>query len=184
MVLINKVINNVGKSGTKCLKMAKKVISLPFENCIFMITFIGEYYIRIDVKGRLALPAAFKKQLGDDSSGGMFILKEDMYEQCLVLYPSSEWDRQNQIIRSKLNPFDRLHNQFLRSFSKGAIEVSLDSAGRLLIPKRLIDFAGIDKDIVLSGQDGKIELWSAEVYKSLWETTPDFAALANKVMNL
>ncbi|MGI6479325.1 MAG: division/cell wall cluster transcriptional repressor MraZ [Salinivirgaceae bacterium] len=148
-----------------------------------MVTFIGEYNIRIDAKGRIVLPTAFIKQVGDIPQREVFILKEDMYEQCLVLYPISEWDRQNQIIRSKLNPFDREHNQFLRSFSKGAIEVSTDNVNRILIPKRLLEFAKITKEIVLSGQDGKIEIWSAEMYQSLWDNSPDFEQLAKKVMN-
>ncbi|HOG18954.1 MAG TPA: division/cell wall cluster transcriptional repressor MraZ [Salinivirgaceae bacterium] len=148
-----------------------------------MVTFIGEYNIRIDAKGRIVLPTAFIKQVGDIPQREVFILKEDMYEQCLVLYPISEWDRQNQIIRSKLNPFDREHNQFLRSFSKGAAEVSTDNVNRILIPKRLLEFAKITKDIVLSGQDGKIEIWSAEMYQSLWDNSPDFEQLAKKVMN-
>ncbi|HPW66558.1 MAG TPA: division/cell wall cluster transcriptional repressor MraZ [Salinivirgaceae bacterium] len=148
-----------------------------------MVTFIGEYNIRIDAKGRIVLPTAFIKQVGDIPQREVFILKEDMYEQCLVLYPISEWDRQNQIIRSKLNPFDREHNQFLRSFSKGAVEVSTDNVNRILIPKRLLEFAKITKEIVLSGQDGKIEVWSAEMYQNLWDNSPDFEQLAKKVMN-
>jgi MraZ protein len=158
-------------------------VFLPVENCIDMITFVGEYTIRIDAKGRLVLPSAFKKQVGGAPLSDSFILKEDMYEKCLVLYPAAEWERQNQIIRSRLNPFDKQHNQFLRSFSKGAIEVTLDSVNRLLVPKRLMEFANIDKDVVLSGQDGKIEIWSSESYQKLWESAPDFEELAKKVMN-
>jgi MraZ protein len=158
-------------------------VFLPVENCIVMVTFVGEYNIRIDAKGRLVLPSAFKKQVGEAASGDSYILKEDMYEQCLVLFPATEWERQNQIIRSKLNPFDKQHNQFLRSFSKGAIEVTLDSVNRFLVPKRLLEFAQIDKDVVLSGQDGKIEIWATEVYQRLWDNAPDFEELAKKVMN-
>ena len=163
--------------------MGKLFVFLHIQSCFIMVTFIGEYNIRIDAKGRIVLPTAFIKQVGDIPQREVFILKEDMYEQCLVLYPISEWDRQNQIIRSKLNPFDREHNQFLRSFSKGAIEVSTDNVNRILIPKRLLEFAKITKEIVLSGQDGKIEIWSAEMYQSLWDNSPDFDQLAKKVMN-
>lgn len=164
-------------------KNGKLFVFLHVQSCLIMVTFIGEYNIRIDAKGRIVLPTAFIKQVGDIPQREVFILKEDMYEQCLVLYPISEWDRQNQIIRSKLNPFDREHNQFLRSFSKGAAEVSTDNVNRILIPKRLLEFAKITKDIVLSGQDGKIEIWSAEMYQNLWDNSPDFEQLAKKVMN-
>ena len=148
-----------------------------------MVTFIGEYNVKLDAKGRFVLPVAFIKQLDKESSGECFILKEDLFEGCLSFYPYSEWDRQNQIIREKINPFERQHNQFLRSFSKGAVEVSLDSINRILIPKRLIDYAQIQKDIVLSGQDGKIEIWSAESYEQHWKNAPDFESLAKDVLN-
>ena len=166
-------VGNNGENG-------KLFVFLHIQSCFIMVTFIGEYNIRIDAKGRIVLPTAFIKQVGDIPQREVFILKEDMYEQCLVLYPISEWDRQNQIIRSKLNPFDREHNQFLRSFSKGAIEVSTDNVNRILIPKRLLEFAKITKEIVLSGQDGKIEIWSAEMHQSLWDNSPDFEQLAKK----
>ncbi|MDD2564474.1 MAG: division/cell wall cluster transcriptional repressor MraZ [Salinivirgaceae bacterium] len=166
----------MGRSG-------KVFVFLPIENCIDMIPFVGEYNVRIDAKGRLVLPSALKKQGDTTELGAVYILKEDMYEQCLVLYPASEWERQNTLIRSKLNPFDRAHNQFLRSFSKGAFEILLDSNNRLLIPKRLLEFAQIDRDVVLSGQDGKIEIWSADMYQQMWSKAPDFEQLAKKVMN-
>ncbi len=173
----------MGKCGKKWEKMGKLFVFLHVESCIIMVTFIGEYNIRIDAKGRIVLPSAYLKQIGDMPQREVFILKEDLYEKCLVLYPISEWDRQNQLIRSKLNPFDREHNQFLRSFSKGAAEVTSDNVNRILIPKRLLEFANITKDIVLSGQDGKIEIWGAENYQGLWNSAPDFEMLAKKVMN-
>ena len=148
-----------------------------------MISFVGEYSVRIDAKGRLVLPSALKKQGVEADSAGMYVLKEDMYERCLVLYPAMEWERQNAIIRNKINPFDREHNQFLRSFSKGACEISLDSVNRILIPKRLLEYAQIERDVVLSGQDGKIEIWAAEIYQQMWNNAPDFEILAKKVMN-
>lgn len=148
-----------------------------------MATFIGEYNVKIDTKGRFVVPVAFMRQLDKDSADECFILKEDLFEKCLCIYPYSEWDRQNSIIREKINPFERQHNQFLRSFSKGAVEVSLDSTNRILIPKRLMDYAQIRKDIVLSGQDGKIEIWSAESYEQHWDNAPDFESLAKNVLN-
>ncbi len=145
--------------------------------------FVGEYSSRVDSKGRIVFPTVFKKQCGTAANGDIFILKEDLYEKCLVMYPLAEWERQNQIIREKLNPFDREHNQFLRMFSKGACEVTLDSVNRFLVPKRLLDYAGIEKEVVLSGQDSKIEIWSAETFAKMWENPVDFGELAKRVIN-
>ena len=158
---------------------------LYFYNCKkrFIVNFVGEFTSKIDPKRRIVLPALFKKQLGNTPSSDLFILKEDLYEKCLVLYPMQEWERQNQIILEKLNPFNREHNQFLRIFSKGACEVTLDNVNRFLIPKRLLEYAGIEKDVVLSGQNSKIEIWAAESYQKIWDNPVDFGALADKIMN-
>jgi len=78
-----------------------------------MISFIGDYTCRLDSKGRITLPSAFKRQMKDDVKDG-FVLKRDVFEKCLILYPMKEWDRQNQIIRSKTNPYNKEHASFLR----------------------------------------------------------------------
>lgn len=146
-----------------------------------MTTFIGDYPCKIDAKGRVVLPSAFKKQL-DSAAKERFVVKKDVFEKCLVLYPMDEWERQVQIIRNKLNPYNKEHNRFLRGFYKGTAELVLDSNNRILVPKRLLEVVEIDKEIVMAGQDGKIELWSKEFYESIDENEDDFAALAEKIM--
>jgi len=145
-----------------------------------MANFIGDYHCKIDAKGRILFPAGLKKQLAAEGNG--FVIKKDLFEQCLVMYTSAEWERQNQIIRSQINPFNKEHNRFLRGFYRGTAEIELDNNGRLLLPKRLLDEAGIDKEIVLSGQDTKIELWAEGKYDAMEENEEDFAALAEKIM--
>ncbi|MBO7477695.1 MAG: protein mraZ, partial [Salinivirgaceae bacterium] len=108
--------------------------------------------------------------------------KKDLFEQCLVMYTSAEWERQNAAIRSQINPFNPEHNRFLRGFYRGTAEIELDNNGRLLLPKRLLDEVGIDKDVVLSGQDTKIELWAESKYDAIAEDPEAFAALAEKTM--
>jgi MraZ protein len=146
-----------------------------------MATFIGDYTCRVDVKGRVILPSAFKKQM-PAAAMDKFVVKKDIFEQCLVLYPMDEWDRQNSIIRSRINPYNKEHSQFLRGFYKGTAEVILDASNRILIPRRLLDIAGIDGEVVLAGQDGKIEIWSREKYIEQPGETHDFALLAEKIM--
>ena len=151
------------------------------EDNIVMITFIGDYHCKLDAKGRLTFPASLKKQISS-ASGGRFVVKKDIFESCLVLFPMEEWERQNAIIRSKINPYNKEHNRFLRNFYMGSAEVDLDSNNRLLIPSRLLDMVNISKEAVLAGQDGKIEIWSKELYESAAENMEDFALLAEKIM--
>jgi MraZ protein len=145
-----------------------------------MNSFIGDYVCKIDEKGRLLLPAAFKKALSAEAHN-TFVVKKDIYEPCLVLYPLNEWEKQVQLIRQRLNPYNREHNAFLRGFFKGTAEIELDVTNRLLIPKRLLEEVKIDREAILSGQDGKIEVWNKDAYESI--SHPDeFARLAEKIM--
>ncbi len=146
-----------------------------------MTTFIGDYNCKTDAKGRITLPSALKKQMCS-ASQGIFVVKKDIFEKCLVLFPIEEWDRQNKIIRDKINPYNKEHNKFLRNFYRGSAEVILDSNNRMLIPKRLLDLVEIKKDVVLAGQDGKIEIWANELYEFFDEESENFAALAEKIM--
>jgi len=146
-----------------------------------MTTFIGDYNCRVDEKGRVTFPSSLKKQM-DTVLQNRFVVKKDIFEQCLVLYPIEEWERQNSIIRSKINPYNKEHNKFLRNFYRGSAEIVLDGNNRLLIPKRLLELAEISKEAILAGQYGKIEIWSKELYEEAEESHEDFAALAEKIM--
>jgi len=146
-----------------------------------MATFIGDYECKVDVKGRIILPMAFKKQMPADASD-RFVVRKDIFENCLVLYSIDDWNRQLEKIRRKINPYNREHNMFLRNFFKGTAELTLDSSNRLLVPRRLLDIIGSSRNVVLAGQDGRIEIWSAEVYDKLDMPTSDFADLAEKLL--
>jgi MraZ protein len=146
-----------------------------------MISFIGDYNGKLDSKGRLNLPSAFKRQMQESFTDG-FVLKRDVYDKCLILYPMKEWERQNQLIRSRTNPYNREHSRFLRLYFSGTAEVMPDAANRILIPKRLQEYAGIEDDVILAGQYGKIEIWSAPDYENLTKADDDFASMAEKIL--
>ena len=146
-----------------------------------MATFIGDYTCKIDAKGRIILPMVFKKQL-PASAPDHFVVRRDIFERCLVLYSGEDWNRQIEKIRSRINPYKREHNLFLRNFFKGTAELTLDNNNRLLIPRRLLDLAGIKRDVVLAGQDGRIELWAADLYEKIDMPVDDFANLAEKLL--
>ena len=98
-----------------------------------MTTFIGDYPCKADSKGRIMLPSALKKQMAG-AVQDRFVVKKDIFEKCLVLFPFDEWERQIKILRSKINPYNREHNKFLREFYKGTAEITLDGNNRMLIP--------------------------------------------------
>jgi MraZ protein len=146
-----------------------------------MATFIGDYTCKVDAKGRIILPMAFKRQMPAGAQDH-FVVRKDIFEQCLVLYSIEDWNRQIEKIRSRINPYNREHNLFLRNFFKGTAELTLDNNNRLLVPKRLTDLAGIKRDVVLAGQDGRIEMWAADLYEKIDMPSEDFANLAEKLM--
>jgi len=147
-----------------------------------MIGFLGEYESTLDAKGRFLLPAGFKKQLPKDD-GTHFIINRG-FEKCLTLYPVLSWKPIYSKI-SQLNDFDPKVREFRRYFLNGATQVELDSAGRILLPKNLMEHASLEKDIVLVSALHKIEIWDKNKYQKFFESfTPEsFSKLANEVMN-
>ena len=148
-------------------------------NCLN--TIIGTYECKVDAKGRLLLPAPLKKQLAASLQEG-FVLKRSVFQPCLELYPMSEWNvLMNKV--NKLNRFVKKNNDFIRRFTAGVKVVEIDNLGRLLIPKDLVVFASVSKDIVLSSAVNIIEIWDKDLYeKSIDDATVDFADLAEDVM--
>lgn len=134
----------------------------------------------MDAKGRVLLPMALRKQMLEEGSD-VFVLRKDIYESCLVLYSKDEWDRQTEILGKKLNPYNRQHNEFLRLYYKDVERVEIDSVGRILISARMKTLAGLDKELVLAGQLGKVEIWSKTQYDN--STKMDqFSVLAEKLL--
>lgn len=127
------------------------------------------------------LPAPLKKQLSQEVNEG-FVLKRSVFQPCLELYPMNEWNVMMQKI-NKLNRFVKKNNDFIRRFTAGVKIIEIDATGRLLIPKDLVVFAGIDKDIVLSSAVNIVEIWDKDKYeKSIDDSVMDFADLAEDVM--
>jgi len=127
------------------------------------------------------IPAALKKQLAGSLQDG-FVLKRSVFQPCLELYPMSEWNLMMQKI-NKLNRFVKKNNDFIRRFTAGVKVVEIDALGRLLVPKDLMTFSQISKDIVLSSAVNIVEIWDKELYeKSIAGDDIDFADLAEDAM--
>lgn len=141
---------------------------------------MGEYDCRLDPKGRLRLPSDLLSQLGD-REGLSFVMNRG-FENCLTLYPKPVWDHISTEVNN-LNQFVKKNREFARYFLRGATPLELDGADRILLPKRLLEWAGIDKDVILSAINDRIEIWSKDQYDSLLESEPDdFSDLAEEVL--
>jgi len=146
-----------------------------------MTTFIGDYSCKVDAKGRIILPMVFKKQM-PSAAEDRFVVRKGIFGKCLVLYSMEEWSKEIEKIRSRLNPYNKEHDEFMRIFFKGTAEMELDSSNRLLIPKRMLELAGIEKDVVLLGKDRWIEIWAEEVYAQIDMPSDQFSNLAEKLL--
>ena len=145
-----------------------------------MTNFLGEFECKLDSKSRIALPAAFKKQLPPEAEG-RFVMNRG-FEKHLVLYPKHDWDVISAEI-NRLNIYVKKNRAFVRYFFRGATEIALDSAGRLLLPKSLLGYAGITSELVLFGYHNRLEVWAKEIYYDLMDDEPeDFADLAEEIM--
>lgn len=145
-----------------------------------MANFIGEYELSIDAKGRFLLPSSFRKQIPKDA--GMEFVVSRGFEQCLNLYPMDEWNILSDKI-NKLNDFNPKVRDFKRLFLNGANIVESDAAGRLLLTKTLLEHAGISKDIVLTAQGNKMEIWDKAAHRAhIQSKMGDFSDLANEVL--
>lgn len=161
-------------------KCGEKIDIFEVENPA-MLNLIGTYECKIDAKGRLLLPSKLKKQLLPCLEDG-FVLKRAVFQSCLELYPMGEW--QNLMAKvHKLNRFNKKNNDFIRRFTAGVKMIEVDGSGRLLVPKDLYEFAGLEKEIVLSSAINIVEIWDKNKYEqAINEAADDFADLAEEVM--
>ncbi|MGB5227107.1 MAG: division/cell wall cluster transcriptional repressor MraZ [Eudoraea sp.] len=146
-----------------------------------MISFIGTYDCKADVKGRIMIPVTLKNQMAPVLNKG-FVIKRSVFQPCLELYPMDEWNLLMEKMNKK-NRFKKKNNDFIRRFSAGVKPLEIDGTGRLLIPKNLVSVAGINKEVVLSSAINIIEIWDKDSYeKVIDETAENFAELAEEVM--
>lgn len=145
-----------------------------------MSHFLGEFECKLDAKGRLMLPAGLRKQMPEAEREGLVMNRG--FEKHLVIYTRKEWDAIVEDL-SKLNQYEKKTREFIRYFTRGATELSLDAAGRILLPKSLMEYAGICTDAVLASQFNKIEVWAKDAYDAQLDNEPDnFSNLAEEVM--
>ena len=150
-----------------------------------MIKFFGEHSAKVDDKGRVVFPAAYKGIM--PAEGDMrFVVRKDTFANCLEMYTYSEWERQSEEVRSRLNPaFNESHAKFWRAYLHNCAVVEPDAKlGRISIPRKLLEMIGVTKEVVFSGNDYKIEIWAKENFESSVISNEEFISIAGSLSDL
>lgn len=142
--------------------------------------FHGEFVATMDNKGRFMLPGGLKKQLPENETTFMICRG---FEKCLKFYTKEAWDELAAKLL-KLNEYDVKERNLKRLFLRGMTEVELDSTNRILLPQSLKEYAGIEKDIVLSSSVSYFEIWDEKTYNALFNdfSEDEFSKLAKEFM--
>lgn len=144
--------------------------------------FLGNVEAKTDAKGRAFLPAVFRKVLSA-SGEETLVLRKDVFQSCLVLYPESVWNERLDMLKAQLKPWKPVHQQMFRQFVSEAEVVTLDGNGRFLISKRLQRAAGISQDLQFIGMDDTIEIWSPQDLQKTLRSDEAFGEEFEKIMN-
>ena len=144
--------------------------------------FLGNIEAKTDAKGRAFLPAVFRKVLQASGEENL-VLRKDVFQKCLVLYPESVWNSRLDMLKNQLRPWKQTHQQMFRQFVSEAEVVSLDGNGRFLISKRLQKVADIEQDIQFIGMDDTIEIWAPQNLELTLKTEEDFGREFEQIMN-
>lgn len=124
-----------------------------------MDRFLGNIDAKADAKGRIFVPASFRKIL-QKTKDERLILRKDIFQDCLVLYPENVWNEELTLLRSRLNKWDEEQQQLFRQFVLETEILEMDANGRILIPKRYMQAAGISSEVRFVGMDHTIEIWA------------------------
>ena len=147
-----------------------------------MAKFIGEYSVKIDDKGRMIFPSAFKSVLSGEESMAL-VVKKDMFENCLEMYTYSQWEEESNGVKARLNFFRKEHAEFWREYMRDRAVVEPDEKlGRITIPKKMLASIGAQKEMIFVGNDHKIEIWSKEKYSQKQMSSDEFIALAQSIL--
>ena len=144
--------------------------------------FLGNIEAKADSKGRVFLPSVFRKVLQASGEENL-VLRKDVFQKCLVLYPESVWNARLDMLKNQLRPWKQTHQQMFRQFVSEAEVVNLDGNGRFLISKRLQKVAEIEQDIQFIGMDDTIEIWAPKNLRQTLQSEEDFGREFEQIMN-
>ena len=146
-----------------------------------MLRFLGNIEAKTDAKGRVFIPATFRKQLQAASEESL-VLRKDVFQDCLVLYPESVWFKTQEQLRRRLNRWNARQQAVFRQFVSDAEVVIPDGNGRILIPRRYLQMAGIESEVRFIGMDNTIEIWAKARAEQPFMEAEDFSQALQEVL--
>ncbi len=144
--------------------------------------FLGSIDAKIDAKMRVFVPASFRKVLQAEAQS-VLILRKDIFQDCLVLYPIEVWDGEVQRLRQRLSRWDKSQQQLFRQFVVDAERLEIDASGRILIPRRYLQMIGVMSEIQFLGVDNTIEIWGKNQLNEALVTPEDFGVEIQRIMS-
>lgn len=145
--------------------------------------FLGNIEAKTDAKGRAFLPAVFRKVLNASGEESM-VLRKDIFEPCLVLYPESVWNERMDALRKRLSRWSRRDQMIYRQYVTDVEMITLDGNGRFLIPKRYLKMANIDQQIRFTGMDDCIEIWTNSENNEPFMSAEEFSKAMEETMGM
>ena len=146
-----------------------------------MAQFLGNIEAKTDAKGRVFIPSNFRKLLQAEGEEWL-VLRKDVHQDCLVLYPGSVWKETQDQLRKNLNKWSKREQAIFRMFVSEAEVMTPDGSGRILIPKRYLQMANIKSDVRFIGMDNTIEIWAREVADRPFMTNEDFSSALEETL--
>lgn len=143
--------------------------------------FTGTISAKPDAKGRVFFPSEFRRRIPDGDTE--LVLKRDVYQRCLVVYPQSVWRHEISELRTRLNRWNPADAMLFRQFMADVVMVTLDANGRFLIPRDMADYCGISREVTFIGVDDRVEMWSSEQMSSSFLSAEQFAEAMSTVSN-
>ena len=146
-----------------------------------MLQFLGNMEAKTDPKGRVFVPALFRKRLQSEGED-FLVLRKDVFQDCLVLYPGSVWEKEIETLRNRLNKWNKEQQQIFRQFVLDAERLEMDASGRILIPKRYLQMVSIDSDVRFLGVDETIEIWAKDKLEKPLVEPDEFSSKLQELM--
>ena len=145
--------------------------------------FSGKIQAKMDAKGRLFFPADFRRQADADEEKQCYVLKQDAFQPCLVIYPHSSWEQEVEELRSRLNRWNPKEAMLFRQFLSDVEVFTLDANGRFIVPRRFQPLLGTERKAVFLGLDDRIELWDAARTTAPFLSTDEFTESLQQLMS-
>ena len=146
-----------------------------------MVWFSNIYPATVDDKGRVVVPSSFKKEMGEVIEM-TFVVEKDVYDHCLNIYPYSTWLTKVERLRQRLNMDDPIHSKMLSRYYEEIVKLSMAENGRLNIPAEMLNYAGIKKEAVFTGQGSRMRLWEPSRHQASRLSDDEYAKLYKELL--